>query len=141
MIDILRIHTDSKNFINGSLKSICMHSGSLISSETTGSFVVKLKDRIIRIYATLSPRPCSSIFKPLAFNNFLYNEDEVQSAVNYWSKRKKLVEKISKNPELKKKFIQERDKLENEILNTKWNEKSLIELWDKEDMLINEFLL
>jgi hypothetical protein len=42
----------------------------------------------------------------------------------------------------KKKHMEKlRDKLENEILNTEWNEKSLIELWDKEDMLINEFLL
>jgi len=141
MIDILRIHTDSKNFINGSLKSICMHSWSLISSETTGSFVVKLKDGEIKIYATLSPRPCSSIFKPIAFNEFLYSEDEVSSAENYWNKRRNLVQKISKDEELKRKFEIARDELEKEILNAEFEKEILMNLWDKEDNLINEFLI
>lgn len=141
MVNILRIHTDSKNIINGSLKSICMHSWSLVSSETTGSFVVKLKDGEIKIYATLSPRPCSSIFKPLAFNAFLYAEDEVSSAENYWRKRRKFVMKIAENEELKKRFEKERDTLEEEILNSNWDDETLKKIWDKEDNLINEFLL
>jgi hypothetical protein len=141
MIDILRIHNVSKNFINGSLKSICMHSWSLISSETTGSFVVKLKDGEIKIYATLSPRPCSSIFKPIAFNEFLYSEDEVSSAENYWNKRRNLVLKISKDEDLKRKFEIARDELEKEILNAEFKKEILMNLWDKEDNLINEFLI
>ena len=117
-----------------------MHSWSLISSETTGSSVVKLKDGIIKVYATLSPRPCSSIFKPLAFSSWLHNEEQIESAVSYWLKRKKFVEKISSNKELKKKFIQERNKLENEILNAEWNENLFVSFWDREDNLINGFL-
>ena len=141
MIDILRIHNDSKNIINGSLKSICMHSWSLISSETTGSFVVKLKDGEIRIYATLSPRPCSSVFKPIAFDDFLYKENEISSAVNYWSKRRELVLKISKDEELKRKFENARDELEKEILNANFEKEILMKLWDKEDNLVNELLI
>lgn len=142
MFNICRIHIDSKNIFNGSLKSICMHSWSLISSETTGSFVVKLKDGDIKVYATLSPRPCSSIFKPLSFDkDFLYSESEIHSAINYWSKRRDFVLKLSKNENLKKKFEKDRKNFENEILKINWEKENLMKIWDKEDNLINEYLL
>lgn len=42
----------------------------------------------------------------------------------------------------KKKHMEKlRDKLENEIPNTKRNEKLLIKVWDIADILVNKFLL
>jgi hypothetical protein len=141
MIRISRIHTSSRNIINGSHKSICMHSWSLISSETTGSFVVKLLNGNIKVLATLSPRPCSSIYKPLNFkNNLLFKENEVESATSYWKKRKKLVSKLSKNSLLKKKFEIQRDELEKEILKMNWTHETISKIWKNEEELVDNFL-
>ncbi|QTA37576.1 peptidase U34 [Thermosipho ferrireducens] len=138
---ITRIHTNSKNIFNGSMKNICMHAWSLISSETTGSIVVKLKDGEIQIFATLSPRPCLSVYKPLLFNGkFLFSENETRKAIKYWQKRRKLVLELSKNKTLANEFILQRDKLEKRALNMEWNEGNIEEIWKEEEKLISKFL-
>ncbi|WDC84529.1 hypothetical protein PL321_01920 [Caloramator sp. mosi_1] len=81
-INILRHHEGEEgNRINGSMKNICMHEGSLISSETTGSMVVELKDGDINIWATGSSLPCLSTYKPMWFvesNVFLKKKIQIK---------------------------------------------------------------
>lgn len=141
MIRISRIHTNSRNIINGSLKNICMHSWSLISSETTGSFVVKLLNGNIKVLATLSPRTCLSTYKPVDFeNNLLFKESETENAIKYWQKRRNLVLKLSKNVSSRKEFEIQRDTLEKEILEIDWTREVVSKIWKKEDEMVDNFL-
>ena len=68
---ILRSHggrEDVESFRNGSMECICMHAGGgPITSQTTGSLIVQLKDGNINLWATGSSLPCISVFKPLWF--------------------------------------------------------------------------
>ncbi|OQY09137.1 MAG: hypothetical protein B6I29_04035 [Marinitoga sp. 4572_148] len=143
MLKITRIHNKSKNFFNGSLKNICMHSKSLISSETTGSLIVKLKEGNIYIYATLSPRPCSSIYKPITFDNknILFDENDVEKAVKYWKNRKILALRIGMDENLKKIFMIKRDLIESELISMEWNKENISNIWKEEENTVYDLLI
>lgn len=88
---VLRSHggkADVEDFRNGSMECVCMHAGGgLITSQTTGSFVVQLKDGEINIWATGSSIPCLSVFKPLWFsglNDEFLTEQNQEGLVKYW---------------------------------------------------------
>ena len=88
---ILRSHggkKDVENFRTGSMECVCMHAGGgLITSQTTGSFVVQLKDGKVNIWATGSSIPCISVFKPIWFsdcNEEFFTEQNKERLVEYW---------------------------------------------------------
>lgn len=93
MMMVLRGHQKDSgdNFKKGSMKNICMHGGSLISSQTTASFIGELKD-ISEYWYTASSLPCISIFKPLALNSDfqLFEEKHQEKAIEYWRKRENI---------------------------------------------------
>jgi len=67
MLAILRNHNTDDDYIVGTrpMKRICMHAGGIISSQSTGSMVVKLKKgHLPLIYITGTAAPCLSLFKP-----------------------------------------------------------------------------
>lgn len=91
MKTILRSHggkDDVKNFRNGSMECVCMHAGGgLITSQTTGSFVVQLKDGEINIWATGSSIPCISVFKPMWFTKGAceaIDEESNEQSAEFW---------------------------------------------------------
>ncbi len=92
MINALRRHQkgSDKNFGKGSMNNLCMHAGSLISSQTTASIVGELKDES-EFWYTASSLPCISVFKPFVFNSDfeLFREDEQEKGVEFWTKREK----------------------------------------------------
>lgn len=88
---ILRSHggnSDVEDFRNGSMECICMHAGGgIITSQTTGSFIVQLIDGKINIWATGSSIPCISVFKPIWFTkavNEIVNEDNGEQSAEFW---------------------------------------------------------
>jgi len=100
------------------MKNICMHSKSIISSETTGSLVVELIDGEINIFATGSSLPCLSIYKPLWFvknPDLFYSEDEVDSAVNYWKRQKETIEQVAEGNRDRTAYLENRDRIEREL--------------------------
>lgn len=67
LMALLRSHDGKKEIVNG-MKSICMHPGLFIKTETTASMIVEYFDNQLLIWFTGSPNPCLSLFKPLLIN-------------------------------------------------------------------------
>ncbi|MCQ1528279.1 C69 family dipeptidase [Lutispora saccharofermentans] len=122
MMSILRSHCDNdkvKNFKAGSMKSVCMHGGGIVSSQTTGSMVVQLKDGDITLWTTGTSLPCISLYKPYWFTKsreMFFSEEEQHKAVENWKKIEKLHRSILSGEvtELAS-LIDERDKIESEF--------------------------
>lgn len=69
MISHLRDHNREDEYIVGKkpMRGICLHAGGLVSTQTTGSMVVKLKkNHEPLIYVTGTSAPCLSIYKPMS---------------------------------------------------------------------------
>lgn len=88
---ILRSHGGKdkvESFRSGSMECVCMHAGGgLITSQTTGSFVVQLKDGEISVWATGSSIPCISVFKPIWFTkgaSTVINEENDERSTEFW---------------------------------------------------------
>ncbi len=56
--------------------SLCMHSGALIKSQTTGSMVVEFQADGPVAWVTGSPHPCVSLFQPWSFDAFIPETEE-----------------------------------------------------------------
>ena len=89
---ILRMHEErqqNKEFCSGSMGSICMHSGGIVSSQSTASMIVRLtKDGLDCLYTGCSI-PCISLFKPFWWGSeeVLFTEDEHAQGVKHWLER------------------------------------------------------
>lgn len=93
MINALQEHQKGSdaNFKKGSMNNLCMHAGSVISSQTTASIVGELKAESEYWY-TASSLPCISVFKPFVFNSDfeLFKEEQQEKGVEFWTKREKI---------------------------------------------------
>lgn len=148
MINILRQHDNEcigKEFEKSSMKSICMHAGGVVSSQTTGSFVVELKEDDINIWATGSPLPCIAIYKPIWFTNYqvpLFMEENKENKEVYWEKRNILVKMFIENRiNNAYEYLSKRNKLEDEFFTVAQKvegEKEKIELMEKAYLLDEE---
>ncbi len=121
MMGALRTHEEGldDNFQKGSMKNVCMHAGSLVSSQTTASLIGELKDDSEYWY-TASSLPCISVFKPFVFNSDfkLFKEDEQEKGIKYWTKREKISRMILSQQIDEAKYLKERDSVQNEIRET-----------------------
>lgn len=132
--NILRHHEKEEgNRLNGSMKNICMHDGSLISSETTGSMIVELINGEINIWATGSSLPCLSTYKPMWFvdSDVFFKEEDIDMAVEYWKKQREKIKEVEEGRVDKQSFIKNRDEIENkldELASTAKTEKDKIEI-------------
>jgi len=66
-VRFLRDHNEEEPFTPGKkpMEKLCLHAGGLISSQTTGSMIVVLKEGVTPlIYLTGTSAPCLGIFKP-----------------------------------------------------------------------------
>lgn len=158
MKKILRSHdsgTEGKQFSRHSLKSICMHGGSLIGDHTTGSYIATLNEKLCSYLITGSSTPCLAVFKPfwmIQEEIFSFNEKEEDAAIDYWRKRELLHRYVLEGKVSNLiSYLTERDLLENKIdamiasldLN-KINEAQLLRIIDfaltNEEALINKVL-
>lgn len=119
---ILRNHeekVEGKQFTKHSLKSICMHAGSIIGDHTTGSYIATLNEELCTYLITGSSTPCLSVFKPfwlIEEDIFSFSEDEEAAAVDYWRKRELLHRYVLENRVTNlHSYLTERDLLENKI--------------------------
>lgn len=119
MKEILRSHgirKDVAGFRTGSMECICMHAGGgLITSQTTGSFVVRLKNGEVDIWATGSSIPCISVFKPIWFTTLISGEKSEEPEA-FWKQVEEVHRRILDGSirEIDS-FIQKRDQLEKEL--------------------------
>lgn len=108
----LRTHDEKSEEPKGGMKSVCMHPGKLIKSETTSSMIVDyIGDKLI-VWMTASPNPCISLYKPRVFsreNGF----NDIGSAVNYAKELTSISKKLTSNHELFKSKVKPlRDEME-----------------------------
>jgi secernin len=69
VFDLLRSHIRPDNNPHGGMKSVCVHPGILIKSETVSSMVVDYYNKSLQIiWHTSSPNPCVSIYKPVVMD-------------------------------------------------------------------------
>ena len=70
VFSLLRSHINTQNNRpKGGMKSICVHPGILVKSETTSSLVVDYCGSQQIIWHTSAPNPCVSLYKPLILGN------------------------------------------------------------------------
>lgn len=93
---VLQSHSDeigsAEPLSKASMSSVCMHGGGMISNHTTGSMVACL-GKHPRMWATGASTPCFSVFKPIWLSDKapVFEENEYDDAVEYWTKREKLL--------------------------------------------------
>jgi secernin len=121
MMGALRAHEEGadNSFEKGSMKDVCMHAGSLVSSQTTASLIGELKDDSEYWY-TASSLPCISVFKPFVFNSDfkLFKEDEQEKGIKYWTKREKISRMMLTRQLDEAEYLKERDSVQSEIRET-----------------------
>ncbi|KRQ86911.1 Peptidase family C69 [Caloramator mitchellensis] len=119
-MNILRHHEkDGCNPFNGSMRNVCMHQKSIISSETTGSMIVELKEGQINIWATGTSLPCLSSYKPLWFVDsdvFIYEHD-LNKAVDYWKIQREIIKEVEDGKKDKKKYLEKIDEFEKMLIS------------------------
>ena len=116
---ILRSHgsrIDVESFRTGSMECLCMHAGGgLITSQTTGSFIVQLKEGKVNIWATGSSIPCISVFKPIWFTTVIKEESNEQSE-EFWNYVEEVHRRILDGSIQKiDGYMQKRNQLEKEL--------------------------
>lgn len=109
---ILRTHSNNNCFL-GSVDSICMHAGKMIGDHTTNSMIVELKEKEIVVYTTLGSLPCLSIYKKGVFG-----KDDFKVNSNYYIDIE-LLKRDLFTKEIPSDFYNQKDKIENEIINNK----------------------
>lgn len=127
-IDILKIHGFGP-------RSVCMHYGLFCPSQTANSVITKFyKNGRIICWATGTPHPCLSLFKPFSFKNQIpYQEFFLPSGKpdeTLWWLSLKLHEKLFKNKSALKEFSSQINELQNEIISSEKqiDEKNIYEL-------------
>lgn len=132
-MDILRSHTakfEEKPYQTASVSSVCMHAGSLIGDQTTGSFIAELafpargetEAEVARdtYWITGSSAPCLSLFKPwwmIEPDYLSFSEDETAEAVAYWEQQEKIYRSVLKQLIDWKEYQSERDQIEEALLS------------------------
>ena len=114
--NILRTHA-SDDYIDGSVKSVCMHAGKKIGDHTTNSMVVELLNNNINVYVTCGSMPCLSVYKKWIFGKKATYPiiNDGQSDESYYRRMEKIKRKIMKYT-ISKNFYKKRDVLENLII-------------------------
>ena len=120
MMTALRAHQRGakSSFEKGSMKDVCMHAGSLVTSQTTASLVGELKSGAEYFY-TASSLPCISVFKPFVFNSDfeLFKEEEQKKGVEYWTKREEISRMMLTGQLNETEYLIERDAVQKEIFS------------------------
>lgn len=154
-MNILRSHDKSKNKkmpYCSSVGSPCMHAGSLIGDQTTGSYVAELKQNPLNnvYWVTGCSFPCLSVYKPV-FRNLsnVFYETELPLACDYWAKRELLHRHIlSKNININE-YKQEIYSLQEEfiklVLKLDFNDSAKLEevsnyCFKKENAMVKKYL-
>lgn len=152
-MSILRDHENFDNIQKGSMKTICMHAGGFISSQTTSSMVCELGD-LVTTWITGTSTPCLSFYKPVWFDSksstlpFETLEDALKlwfhwerfhrKAITRYSKARELMEELGKNFEDKlldsTKTVSESNGFDE---LTRITETAFKDFWKLGDTLIN----
>lgn len=117
----LRDHIAHYNSQSRGMKSICVHPGILVKSETTASMVVDYVGNKQFVWHTSAPNPCVSLYKPLIVSGaiqefpFLASMDDSET---YFHENRKLSEYFLKHPVFFNNKVKPlRDSLEKEFHN------------------------
>ncbi|HZK20710.1 MAG TPA: hypothetical protein VFC76_00375 [Oscillospiraceae bacterium] len=124
VLDILRSHCGNKKtkgFTGGSMYSICMHAGGIISSQTTGSMILRSKGNDSTAFISNTSLPCVSLFMPywlIDDNSMFYGEYEHEKAVSSW-KRSERVRRglLGGGTPFLDEYLLKRDDLEAKLFN------------------------
>ena len=146
--NLLRLHGNSLAKPRRGMRSICMHSGWLIKSETTSSLIIDYIGEKSLVWVTASPHPCIALFKPLVLP-IKGNEEVITpislehvdnlidwtKAVSYSDKLRGLAKRIVEDHQLFQEKIKPlRDELETEFLRLIYDD---IETKTEADLLVN----
>jgi hypothetical protein len=119
-MSVLRSHINDSDEVTKGMKSICVHPGTLVKSETTSSMIVDYKAGKQIIWHTSSPNPCVSIFKPMILTESISEFSQfqtIENSLSYFKENREMAEFFIKNYSF---FISEikalRDRLETEFI-------------------------
>jgi len=122
MMEALRTHHQGADhpFQKGSMKDVCMHAGSLVTSQTTASLVGELKTSDSEYFYTASSLPCVSVFKPFVFNSDfkLFEEKAQEKGIEYWTKRENISRMMLTKQLNEADYKQQRGAVQKEICDT-----------------------
>ena len=91
--NLLRSHMNTADKPKRGMGSICIHSGRLIRSGTTASFIVEYIGGKHIVWFTGAPHPCVSLFKPLVLT--AGGKEQSQKAANIVVETKEKVETVT----------------------------------------------
>lgn len=119
LIELLRSH-NGQGTIKRGMKSVCMHPGLIIKSETTSSLIVDYLNDKFFIWFTGAPNPCVSLYKPFVFplqnDNHKYLQD-LDTAISFNHKWRLFSQKMIANYNLFTNDVKkERDEIEQEFI-------------------------
>ncbi|GMT46241.1 MAG: dipeptidase [bacterium] len=118
LFSLLRSHINTQNNRpKGGMKSICVHPGILVKSETTSSLVVDYCGSQQIIWHTSAPNPCVSLYKPIIIGDtkkFSLFTDRKKSEA-YFRENRQLSEYFLKNHDF---FMEKIEPLRDETERT-----------------------
>ena len=120
IMELLRSHISKENKLKKGMKSICMHSGWALKSETTSSMIVEYFENDFIIWFTASPNPCVSLYKPLimekSFEGIMDKFSDKYFALKYANDWRELSQRLMNDwPFFSSTISVLRDKKEKEI--------------------------
>ncbi|MDF2675030.1 MAG: dipeptidase [Clostridiales bacterium] len=130
--DILRFHHKGSIPPVKGMKSNCLHTGSLIKSETTSSMIVDyIGDKFI-VWFTDGPHPCVSIYKPMVISYEGEDFNNIEKSMEYSKKvNAKAKEMVDKYENFISNIKPTRDELEDkfeEIIYSNIGSKSYVDI-------------
>ena len=121
VFDILRSHIRPGNTLKKGMKSICVHPGTIVKSETTSSMVVDYTGNHILVWITSAPNPCVSLFKPIILtkNTKAFPEfNDRETSLKYFKSNRELSEHLVKHQKFFREDIKSvRDSLQQEFID------------------------
>ncbi|WP_340076503.1 hypothetical protein [Leptobacterium sp. I13] len=118
----LRSHIRNDDKITHGMKSVCVHPGILVKSETTNSMVVTYTHNQFVVWHTSTPNPCVSLYKPLIWE---LSDDDLpwletpKLSLKYFKTNRLLSENyVKKHRYFSMHIKQQRNKLENSFIKS-----------------------
>jgi len=125
VFEILRSHLSPGSAPKRGMRSICVHPGIFIRSETTSSLVADYAGAHVIVWVTSSPNPCVSLFKPLILSkntNAFPMFTSTERSMAYFLSNRETSEFLLKNSALFEQRIQaRRDALQKQFLDRIYN--------------------
>lgn len=120
VFELLRSHINPGNTLKKGMRSICVHPGTLVKSETTSSMVVHYKGDQLVVWVSSAPNPCVSVFKPVILGqkeNAFPQYSSLETSLEYFNRNREVAEYLVKHQKFFNREVRTlRDALQKQLL-------------------------